>query len=215
MARRGSRATIDAMAVIACDACSGKMNDGLMVCPHCGARRALTERPRLSGDEIRALLATDQTVRAGEPRGLIQTLILPHPATRGVARLAEVALTVVGLPLVISGAVSLGLTRRARLTAASGGELPAALLMTVFGGAGLLGLPVAVVGASLAAVWLRALIRSRAAGRRVDLHRIEPPPREPLAPPVIVDPAPAPPAPLASPRASEPPGQPGEPRLLR
>ncbi|HEX3481557.1 MAG TPA: hypothetical protein VHT91_41385 [Kofleriaceae bacterium] len=208
------------MAVIACDACGGKMNDGLAVCPHCGARRAVTEQPKLSGDEIRALLATDPTARALEQRGLIHTLVLPHPATRGAARIAEIALTVLGLPLVISGAATLALTRRARLTAAPGGELPAALAMTVFGGAGLLGLPVALVGTSLAAIWLRALIRSRSAARRpvVDLHRIEPPPHERSAPlPAPVEP----PAPVqageppAQVQAPHPPAQPGEPRLLR
>ncbi len=207
------------MAVIACDACGGKMNDGLAVCPHCGVRRAVTERPRLSGDEIRALLATDRSARAGEPRGLVQTLVLPHPATRGAARLAEIALTLVGLPLVISGAASIALTRRARLTAASGGELSAALAMTVFGGVGLLGLPALLVGASITAIWLRALIRSRAAARRsVDLHRIEPPPREHPAPPPARVELPAPdraPEPPVSVRAPEPPAPLGEPRLLR
>ena len=207
------------MAVIACDACGGKMNDGLAACPHCGARRAVTERPKLSSDEIRALLATDPTARALEQRGLIQTLVLPHPATRGAARIAEIALTVLGLPLVISGAAALALTRRARLTAAAGGEVPAALAMTVFGGAGLLGLPVALVGGSLAAIWLRALIRIRTArGRSVDLHRIEPAPRErPASLPASVEP----PAPVAAEEASaqvqapHPPARPGEPRLLR
>src|SRR4051812_28748811 len=60
-----------AMAVIACDACGGRMNDGLAVCPHCGARRALTDRPKLSGEEIRALLATDRSTRDRAPRGLV------------------------------------------------------------------------------------------------------------------------------------------------
>src|SRR5690348_14205613 len=63
MARCDRRATLSRMAVIACDACGGKMNDGLAVCPHCGARRAATGRPTLSGDEIRALLATDPSAR--------------------------------------------------------------------------------------------------------------------------------------------------------
>lgn len=200
-----------AMAVIACDACGGKMNDGLAMCPHCGARRALTERPKLSSDEIRALLATDRTARDGEPRGLVQTLVLPHPATRGTARLAELALTLLGLPLVISGAVSIALTRRARLTAASGGDLSAALAMTVFGGGSLLWLPAPLVGASIAAVWLRALIRIRSAARLgVDLHRIEPPARErPAPPPARVEPP-------APPKAPERPAQPGgEPSVLR
>ena len=198
------------MAVIACDACGGKMNDGLAVCPHCGARRAVTERPKLSDDEIRALLATDPTARDLEQRGLIQTVVLPHPATRGAARIAEIALTVLGLPLVISGAAAIALTRRARLTAAAGGELSGALAMTVFGGVGLLGLPVALVGASIAAIWLRAVIRIRsAADRRADLHRIEPPPCErPAALPAHVEP----PAPV---QVSEPSAPSSEPRLLR
>lgn len=199
------------MAVIACGACGGKMNDGLAVCPHCGARRALTEPPRLSGDEIRALLATDSTTRAAGSRGLLQTLILPHPATRGAARFAELALTLIGLPLVVSAAIALALGRRARLTAPSGGELPAALAMTVFGGAGLLGVPAPLVGASVAAVWLRALIRSRSAALRdVDLHRIEPPHHERVAA------LPAPDAALAPSPVPEPAPVPaGEPRLLR
>jgi DNA-directed RNA polymerase subunit RPC12/RpoP len=207
------------MAVIACDACGGKMNDGLAVCPHCSARRALTERPKLSGDEIRALLATERSVRDRDQRGLIHTLVLPHPATRGAARLAELALTVVGLPLVISGAIAIGLTRRARLTAASGGELAAALAMTVAGGAGLLGLPASLVGGSIAAIWLRALIRSRsAAGRGVDLHRIEAAPVErpaPLPAPVESPAPPRAPEPVVSVAAPEPPAQAREPRLLR
>src|SRR5262249_14257143 len=137
------------------------------------------------------------------------TLVLPHPATRGAARVAEVALTLLGLPLVISGAATIALTRRARLTAAPGGELSAALAMTVFGGVGLLGLPVALVGASIGAIWLRALIRIRGApARRADLHRIEPPPRERPAPlPAHAEPPPV--------QAPEPPARPGEPRLLR
>lgn len=203
------------MAVIACDACGGKMNDGLAVCPHCSARRALTERPKLSHEEIRALLVTDPVARSAEPaRGMLQALVLPHPATSGGARIAELVLTVVGLPLVVSGALAIGLTRRARLTSASGGEVPPALAMTVFGGAGLLGLPPLLVGASVAAVWLRALIRARTvAGRGGDLHRIEPPTRvpRPEPPPARVAPA----EPLA-PAAPSPPAESGaEPRLLR
>jgi DNA-directed RNA polymerase subunit RPC12/RpoP len=211
MARRDRRATIRRMAVIACDACGGKMNDGLAVCPHCGARRALAGRPTLSGDEIRALLATDPTARDGEPRGLMQALILPHPATRGAARAAEIALTLVGLPIVLSSAVAIALTRRARRAVAAGGELPAALTMTVFCGPGLFLAPGWLVGASIAAIWLRALIRSRSAGRRgVDLHRIERPAPERPA----LEPAPGEPAEPS--RPPEAPAQPSsEPHLLR
>jgi DNA-directed RNA polymerase subunit RPC12/RpoP len=215
MARRDRRATIRRMAVIACDACGGKMNDGLAVCPHCGARRALAGRPKLSGDEIRALLATDPTARDGEPRGLMQALILPHPATRGAARAAEIALTLVGLPIVLSSAVAIALTRRARRAVAAGGELPAALTMTVFCGPGLFLAPGWLVGASIAAIWLRALIRSRSAGRRGvdlhrDLHRIErPAPERPALEPAPGEPAEPPRPPEAPAQASS------EPHLLR
>jgi hypothetical protein len=105
----------------------------------------------------------------------------------------------------------IALTRRARLTATAGGELPAALTMTVFCGPGLFLAPAWLVGASIAAIWLRALIRTRSAARRgVDLHRIERPARVRLAP----EPAPSEPreSPLA-PGAPAPAG--GEPRLLR
>jgi DNA-directed RNA polymerase subunit RPC12/RpoP len=219
------------MAVIACDACGGKMNDGLAVCPHCGARRALTERPKLSNEEIRALIVTDPVARSAEPpRGMIQALVLPHPATSGAARIAEIALTVIGLPLVVSGAVVLSRKRRARLTSAAGGELAPALTMTVFGVVGLIGLPPLLVGASVAAVWLRALIRARVVARRVgDLHRVEraagaPRPGLPTARALPAEPrapaAAAPPVePGAEPRTPAAPAPPvelgAEPRLLR
>ena len=217
------------MAVIACDACGGKMNDGLAVCPHCGVRRALTERPKLSNEEIRALIVTDPVARSAQPaRGMIQALVLPHPATSGGARIAEIVLTVIGLPLVVSGAIAVGLKRRARLTSVASGELAPALTMTVFGGVGLIGLPPLVVGASVAAVWLRALIRARVAARGGDLHRIEPPARVrgPELPPARALPAepraPAPPPPAEpgpEPRAPAVPASPAEPgaepRLLR
>jgi DNA-directed RNA polymerase subunit RPC12/RpoP len=212
VARRGRRATLSVMAVIACDACGGRMNDGLVVCPHCGARRVLTERPKLSGDEIRALLVVSSGGHDA-PRGLLQTLVLPHPETHGAARLAELVLTVLVLPLVLCCAIAIGLTRRKRLTAPSVGELPVALMMTVmFGDLGLHGtLPAPLVGASLAAMWLRALIRARSAARRGgDLDRIEPPPRErpaPLPARAAREPAAPPPEPPALPG--------GEPRLLR
>ncbi|HEX7840030.1 MAG TPA: hypothetical protein VF469_21285, partial [Kofleriaceae bacterium] len=140
------------MAVISCDACHGKMNSELAACPHCGARRAVTERPKLSNDEIRALLATDPGVRAAEPpRGLFQTLVLPHPETSGGVRIAELVLTVFSLPLVIAGAASLGVTRRLARQKPTGGELIPAFAMTVFGGLGLLGhLPLFAIGVPVA-----------------------------------------------------------------
>ena len=216
------------MAVISCDACSGKMNSGLAVCPHCGARRAVTERPKLSNDEIRALLATDPGLRGAEPpRGLLHTLVLPHPATSGGARIAELVLTALSLPLVLAGALSIGVTRRLARHKSTGGELVPALAMTVFGGLGLLGhVPLLAVGGSIAALWTRALIRWRAGtARGRDLMRIERPRRErspalPAARAMRDEPAIAakPGRPAAPPAVApeEPPLPSGaEPRLLR
>jgi len=218
------------MAAIPCDACGGKMSSDLAVCPHCGARRARTEQPRLSQDEIRALLATDPVTRAAEARhGMLHTLMWPHPGTTGGARVVEIALTVLGLPLVLAGALSLALVRRARKLPPAGGELSAALTMTVFGGLALIGqVPTVLVGASLAALWARALLRVRTGGpRRVDLQRIERPAREPVAAlpearalrdaPAAAPAAPAGPVPVTpAPARPEPPADPNDgPRLLR
>jgi hypothetical protein len=87
--------------------------------------------------------------------------------------------------------------------------------MTVFCGPGLFLVPAPLVGASIAAIWLRALIRIRSAARRgVDLHRIDPPARERPAPlPERSEPRAA--TPLPAPSAPEAPAQAGEPRLLR
>jgi hypothetical protein len=233
------------MAVTSCDACGGKMNSEFAVCPHCGTRRPLTEQPRWSKDEIHALLATDPGARGAEPpRGMFQTLVMPHPATSGGGRIAELVLTGISLPLVIVGATAIGFTRRARHVTAPSGELVPAVTMTVFGGLGLIGqAPLVAIGVLVAAMWTRAWVRARAeAARGRDLMRIEPVAREPrpaLAPARVVrdepaatlpEPLAAPPAPAMVPLAvpaepevppaaaarPEPPGEPSaEPRLLR
>jgi hypothetical protein len=213
------------MAAIPCDACGGKMNDGLAVCPHCGARRALADRPKLSGDEIRALLATDPRGRDGEPRGVFQTLVLPHPATTGLTRLAELVLTGLSLPLVLGSAATLALTRRRALSSDQPtGEVVPAVLATFYGGGALLGpVPGIAIFALVAALWLRVAVRAWARGPRVDLQHIDPPPRRPALPVarVIHDDAAAaaapPPAPAPSPTTAspEPPLDRGGPRMLR
>ena len=156
------------MAVTSCDVCSGKMNSEFAVCPHCGARRQRSERPRWSKDEIHALLATDPGSRAAEPpRGMFQTLVMPHPATSGSARIAELVLTGISLPLVITGAVAVGISRRARHVTGASGEVVPAVTMTVFGGLGLVGhAPLVAIGVLVAAMWTRAWVRARAAASR-------------------------------------------------
>lgn len=219
------------MATIACDTCSGKMNSELVVCPHCGARRNVTAQPRWSKDEIQALLATDAVSRAAEPpRGMFQTLVMPHPATTGGTRIAELVLTGISLPLVIAGAGAIMLTRRARGTAGSG-ELVPALTMTLFGGVGLIGsVPLIAIAALVTAMWARAWIRAHAdTSRGRDLMRIEDvarPPRRALPAaqalrdrPAETPPAPATPVPQGAPPAvagAESAADPGSgPRLLR
>jgi hypothetical protein len=220
------------MAVTSCDGCGGRMNSELVVCPHCGARRARSEQPRWSKDEIQALLATDAASRAAEPpRGMFQTLVMPHPATSGRTRVVELVLTGISLPLVIVGAGSIGLIRRVRGITGGTGELVPAVTMTVFGGVGLLGqVPLIAIVALLAAMWTRAWIRAQAdAARGRDLLRIEPVAREPsralpaahvvrdkptAAPPAL--PEPVKPAAPSAPAGPEPAGDPGDgPRLLR
>jgi hypothetical protein len=199
------------MAVISCDGCGGKMNSELAVCPHCGVRRQLAERPKWSNDEIHALLATDRGVRDAEPaRGMFQTLVLPHPATAGGVRIIELVLTAISLPLVIAGAATIGISRRARHVTGAGGEFTPALAMTVFGAVGLAShVPLAAIGVLVAAMWTRAWVRTRAgAVRGRDLMRIEPVPRAStpaLAPARVVrdEPAAAKPE-LAAPPAAAP-----------
>lgn len=120
------------------------MSDVAVVCPHCGARQKdrdplpgqreldkkagrpvsantgpepVLPKPALEGlstAEVGALLATD--VKAGRRigQGPIATMILPHPNTTGVVRLAELALTVAAFPLAIAGAALVGFARRGR-----------------------------------------------------------------------------------------------------
>jgi hypothetical protein len=151
---------------------------------------------------------------------MFETLVLPHPATRGAGRVAELVLTAISLPLVLAG-VGLALTRRRslhRVRSSSAGELTWAFAITVFGVLFLRLLPVVWVAVPIGAVWARAVIRVRARGARGrDLQRIERV-EKPVLPAARVlpaagasptsrdatlrapDPSPAPPAPGDGPR---------------
>jgi hypothetical protein len=166
------------------------MSDVAVVCPHCNARRAGTTTglagKALSPQEIRALILTDVMLARPPSQGLLPTLILPHPSTTGAARVAELALTIVSLPLVAVGALTLAVARgRTRRNAeAARGELGPVLAMLGLGGFGfstvlsLLGASLStnlvVTGISMVALIVRGVIRSRAADQRSrELHRLE------------------------------------------
>ena len=87
------------------------MSAEAIVCPHCGKRRAEGGMGQLemSREELRALATV--TAPPAEDRGVIATVLLPHPETGGRARTAELALTVLCLPLVAAGTALLGIGR--------------------------------------------------------------------------------------------------------
>lgn len=88
----------------------------------------------MSHDEVRALITL--TTPPAEDRGLLATVVLPHPETTGSARNAELALTVACLPLVAAGTALVGIGRlfgRKRTTSEAG----AVITMATAGGVGL------------------------------------------------------------------------------
>ena len=155
-----------------CDACGNKVNDQAAVCPHCGKRRIAASLPgaKPSKEEIIALLAMQTSARPPS-EGLFQTLLLPHAATSGGARMVELACTVISLPLILAGITTFMFGRKS--SEASRGELAPVIRMTLFGTLGLVsllgfagvatGTMIAITGVSLAALWTRGLIRASAA----------------------------------------------------
>jgi hypothetical protein len=171
-----------AMAILPCPACQKPMNDAAIVCPHCNARRAGIA-PGLAGKalspaEIRALVLTNEVLAPAPAPGLFSALVLPHASTTGVARIVEVALTVVSLPLVAAGALTFALSRSRtrRKYEATRGELAPVLAMMSLGSLALstilslLGASftanLAVTAVSIVALIGRAMIRSRASTAR-------------------------------------------------
>jgi hypothetical protein len=180
---------------VPCEKCDKPMSEQAVVCPHCGARQAerdplpeqregdlvrgrYAKKPMtgLSKDEVSALIASD--VRpAGEergPRGLFAALVLPHRKTRGAWRAAEIALTVLGLPLVAGATLFVGTVRTVRrFHGARVGELTSLIVALGPGNFGLwvflslVGVeqPLPWLVAPSAAVVARALVRAAARRR--------------------------------------------------
>ncbi|MBA3464053.1 MAG: hypothetical protein H0T46_29115 [Deltaproteobacteria bacterium] len=221
------------------------MNAAAFVCPHCGARRAGAD-PGLAGkalsqDEVKAIIAV-HGADAEPAQGLLPTLILPHPTTHGAARAVELVCTVIALPMVILGAVTIGLARRRirRSAEQTTGELTPVLAASFLGGLGLYSVlsiagissttRLALVVASIGALVIRGIIRARESTKRSrDLHVLAKPdpvprPSRPQLPearvvsaprssgPIVMTVAPA--RPVEAPRASSS-GSPDEPSLLK
>ncbi len=228
------------MSALPCPSCAQPMNAAALVCPHCGKRRPDGEvglaGKSLSKDEVKALIAIHGADE--EPaQGMLPTLILPHPTTHGTARAVEVACTVVAFPMVVLGALSVGLSRRrGRLRAEqTRGELTPVLAASGLGGLGLwsvlsmLGVSgtatIALIAGSIAALITRGAIRAHAASQRSrDLHRLDRPepaprPSRKLLPearvasgPIVVG---TPARSAEAPRVTSGSGDPDEPSLLK
>lgn len=175
------------MAATTCEDCGGKVNEQAWKCPHCGAKREGVTRGKLSNEEVRALVATDTAIKEEEGRSLSETLLYPHPETRGTARAIEIALTVACAPLVLVGIAAMYSARglfasKIRLVAkTTRGEGLSVFVMTVFGAptfwwvASALHVPSAgtVALVSVALLWVRAYIRTRtSAWKSRELQRL-------------------------------------------
>ncbi len=227
-------------ATTTCDDCGSKVNEQAWKCPHCGAKRQNVARGKLSNEEVRALIATDASVKDDEGRSISETLLFPHPETRGAARTTEIVLTVLCAPLVLVGMAAMAFGRRKMrfLYKSVRGESMSAFVMTFFGSLPFYYVLSAIhapsafylVLASITLLWIRAYIRGRtSAWKSRELNRLVkaeqqrasqpalPPARakqvaRPVSGPVAVVPTP----PRADPPRAEPqtPAD-DEPRLLR
>jgi hypothetical protein len=152
------------------------MNAVAVICPHCNARRAGAsvgaKGKQLSPEEIRALLISEELVRSRDasPAGTFGALIRPtRPAASPVGAL-EVALSVIGLPLLVVGAavIAFRMARR-RGSKPPPGELGSVLTMILSGGAVLDGLmwllgihgSYTVIAISGLALIVRGIVRAR------------------------------------------------------
>src|SRR5258706_1788346 len=164
------------MSSVPCEDCGQPVNTSSAVCPHCGMRRNNVSpgvAGKLSKDEIRALVVVGDAGHGQEPsQGLLPTQILPHPATTGLARAAELLLTVVSFPMVAAGTLMIAVTRRAshrrKLQTTSGEVAPVVVMsglslpmyLTIFG---MTPLGFGLTVGSIACLATRGMIRSGAA----------------------------------------------------
>lgn len=178
-------------------------------CPHCGARQARapapvhppataaapSERPRpvlrdVTPEEARAILAAHTAMRGPDaaledPPGIFAALLLPSAYASAGARLAEVALTLVALPLLACSMLGAALAWRtlrrmqSRAGAGAAGARLAALAsgsMVLWWLAGLArfgeGARWILLGVSWGALLVRGVVRARArSATRPDLLR--------------------------------------------
>lgn len=201
-----------------CDSCGGRVNDVVVVCPHCGHKRA-DVKPTYTKAEIGALLATDEAMRGnGDSFGLVKSLVAPHKYSHGIARVAELVLTGLTLPAVLIGALGIAMFRGRKARTAllsTTGELLPVFIMTLLGGGAiwtLFGADYAAI--AITAMWARAAIRIISVGRheRAQAHpetpiaalpspKSLPPSAKPELPPArVVTPA----APVVAPPLREP-----------
>lgn len=182
-----------------CESCGRPMSAAAARCPHCAAvqSRAQVIAPKpvanpadpkpvlrdVSSEEARALLAISD-VRGGfvddhddEP-GLFAALLLPHPRSAGPAWAAEVVLTLIALPLIISSMLGAFFAWRSMRTADRAMERGLApRLFAIATGTGVLSsvdlftsadahVGVWLIGTGWAALLARAGVRSYVRGRK-------------------------------------------------
>jgi hypothetical protein len=121
---------------VTCEACKRPMSAAAARCPHCAALQsrgaiasasssegATATNPTtpsgpgrlrgISAEEARALIAIDAAARdrpkGGEPFDILGWMFAPDPMSRGRARLAEMVLTVLALPVFVAGIIGAGL----------------------------------------------------------------------------------------------------------
>ena len=189
---------------VPCEKCKRPMSGAAARCPHCSALQARAPiaartaqaasgpvprdparaRPVLrdvSPEEARALIAVHQTLDGGgrepvgEPFNILAWMFLPDPRSHGLARVAEIVLTALALPILLGGIVGAGavVTYMAKARRRSGdrglsGAVVGLGTMTIAGTTLALGWPIAAVaGACItqllvlaAREWIRG--RSRA-----------------------------------------------------
>ena len=162
-----------------CEACGGPVNDAVVKCPHCGAKRDVGPAV-YSKAEIRAILATDDAARANtDSTAMLKALLLPAHHTTGIMRILELALAAVAAPAVLLGALGMFLFGRRRGFITYGptnkdrsqamlsttGELAPTVVMTLIGGGTFLMFGGEYAMIAITAMWARAGIRMISAGK--------------------------------------------------